>query len=377
MVKSPDYGSADAGSRVFSADSSIVQCPGCKTRFAIDRSVIDDLDFPKFHCSRCDHVFGLGEGVVGSEGISAQPAPAPRVEPLVESVQSHQSMRPDPTQPTSAFKSSNPPVVGEPQIAFQFATSSAPTGKDLGLPDKPVTRVNPFPTEEDFIDRDIDYPDYSRSDYDFSFMHDERARRPSSPTSPEILRNDNLAWAKSTIMSGWSAFAVLATPLALLLALVAATSIYLRGNVNLATTLSNLIAPAAHQLAPVGLEIKQPKFKRVTLDSGDGIYLVSGKITNNTERKFKDVIVEGFAFDRSGAPLATSRAHLASTLANTRIKALTPQMIAGLQGVNEVEHFELAPGAEQEFSLALVGSDGERDLAEARYFGSRIYSVKN
>lgn len=37
----------------------IIQCPSCTTKFAIDSSTVDELDAPRFHCSRCDHLFSF------------------------------------------------------------------------------------------------------------------------------------------------------------------------------------------------------------------------------------------------------------------------------------------------------------------------------
>jgi predicted Zn finger-like uncharacterized protein len=41
-----------------STDSKIIQCPACQTKFAIKLSAIEGLSFPRYHCSRCDNVFG-------------------------------------------------------------------------------------------------------------------------------------------------------------------------------------------------------------------------------------------------------------------------------------------------------------------------------
>ncbi|RIL11391.1 MAG: hypothetical protein DCC75_02435, partial [Proteobacteria bacterium] len=35
----------------------IVQCPNCQTKFGLDSSIVNGLEDPRFHCSRCDHVF--------------------------------------------------------------------------------------------------------------------------------------------------------------------------------------------------------------------------------------------------------------------------------------------------------------------------------
>ncbi|MFN8389192.1 MAG: zinc-ribbon domain-containing protein [Bdellovibrionota bacterium] len=39
----------------------IIQCPSCSTKFAVDSAQLADVDSPRFHCSRCDHFFELGQ----------------------------------------------------------------------------------------------------------------------------------------------------------------------------------------------------------------------------------------------------------------------------------------------------------------------------
>ena len=37
----------------------VVACPSCKTSFAVETAAVAALETPRFHCSRCDDVFGL------------------------------------------------------------------------------------------------------------------------------------------------------------------------------------------------------------------------------------------------------------------------------------------------------------------------------
>src|SRR5262245_39401788 len=40
------------------AQVTVVQCPACRASFAVDTEVIAQHEYPRFHCSRCDNVFG-------------------------------------------------------------------------------------------------------------------------------------------------------------------------------------------------------------------------------------------------------------------------------------------------------------------------------
>jgi predicted Zn finger-like uncharacterized protein len=39
--------------------NKIIQCPACSTKFAIEEAQLSDVSNPKFHCSRCNTVFGI------------------------------------------------------------------------------------------------------------------------------------------------------------------------------------------------------------------------------------------------------------------------------------------------------------------------------
>ena len=42
-----------------SEPSVVIPCPSCDTKFAVESSLIAAVETPKFHCSRCDAVFGM------------------------------------------------------------------------------------------------------------------------------------------------------------------------------------------------------------------------------------------------------------------------------------------------------------------------------
>lgn len=48
--------------------NKIIQCPACHTKFAINESQLQGVDNPKFHCSRCSHIFSLD--IVGKENTA-------------------------------------------------------------------------------------------------------------------------------------------------------------------------------------------------------------------------------------------------------------------------------------------------------------------
>lgn len=48
----------------------VVTCPTCRTKFAVEGSLVASFETPRFHCSRCDAVFELGEHAQPSRSSS-------------------------------------------------------------------------------------------------------------------------------------------------------------------------------------------------------------------------------------------------------------------------------------------------------------------
>jgi predicted Zn finger-like uncharacterized protein len=69
MSTSLKFRETDSGNE----EQTVIQCPCCSTRFSVESSMIAAVASPKFHCSRCDNIFGLDE-------IKADHSPAARPE---------------------------------------------------------------------------------------------------------------------------------------------------------------------------------------------------------------------------------------------------------------------------------------------------------
>jgi len=150
----------------------------------------------------------------------------------------------------------------------------------------------------------------------------------------------------------------------------------LQANPELASSLSKKAFPAAPQIAPSELFIKNTKFRKVLLDSGESVYVVSGKILNDSPSNFRDVIIEGILFDANGAPLLRTRASASSALAKGRVRSLTPEIIERSQSAATPSDYRMSAGDGQEFTLVMDESGAPDAVSKARYFSARVYSVR-
>jgi predicted Zn finger-like uncharacterized protein len=65
------------------AQTKVIQCPSCQTKFAVKTSMLTSANVPRFHCSRCDHVFSL-EQQMEMQLVEAAHDPIMESEPAAE-----------------------------------------------------------------------------------------------------------------------------------------------------------------------------------------------------------------------------------------------------------------------------------------------------
>jgi predicted Zn finger-like uncharacterized protein len=347
---------------------SIIQCPQCQTKFAVEKTSIQHLDAPRFHCSRCDSVFAFDAKPKLPKHSIAESNPeqttAAKFEPneqaakisteegahssfteASETIVRSRGLAPETDWElprslaisTSAQRQANPhvpsPTTEATQIGFNFGGASAVGNAALQQdrhsndPDLKRFEATPFPTEAQLRPR--------------------------------------------TGLSRWTSFAYLAAPLLFFVSGVLGTSAYLNQNASQGENLVLSISPNLPQIPPVEVSIEETGFRRAALDSGEVVYLVSGTLINNSEETFKDVQLEGLGFDSRGGLVSRTKIDAGATLAKTRIRSLSISMIEELQSGKIRSKQELKPGQSQEFTFALL--DGKPELAS--YFSARVYSV--
>jgi len=174
----------------------------------------------------------------------------------------------------------------------------------------------------------------------------------------------------------WSSTLMLGLPVIGALIFFGVLGFTLQANPEIASALSKKAFPAAPQIAPSELFIKNTNFRKVLLDSGESVYVVSGKILNDSPSTFRDVIIEGILFDANGAPLLRTRASASSALAKGRVRSLTPEIIERSQRAAAPSDYRMSAGDGQEFTLVMDESGAPDAVLKARYFSARVYSVR-
>ncbi len=398
----------------------VIQCPNCQTKFAVDSSVLSGLDFPRFHCSRCDNIFAL-------EASSITRAPLfPQMQPKASSPSQEEFLKEFPTdhdeekdqsphsQPT-VHRSYPVPPFEKDSGSLPYVSSSDLPADTFTMPEQPpensheefrsfmpkrVEAAAPILGEEQ-LEMPLEIPSTfgsaspgieetqvipSWEEYKSQNILNtgptvqpmtSRQNSIQPPLSePELTSSTDHLAAVASIARGsssrWYGLGVLALPLVALLVLLIGTTLFMNSSPASASSIVKSMFPNIKLAAPQDLFIKDTQFKRILLDSGDSVSLITGVVVNKSSMPVRNIEIEAAAFNSAGEIVARRKLPASATLAKSRIHSLSLDMIESIQTGPARKITQLKPGERTEFAIALFGPE----LSRARFFSARVFSVR-
>lgn len=369
---------------IFSSESQplIIQCTSCHTKFAVPRKIVGDANHPRFHCSRCDTVFTLDRSILGLE------TPVER----------------------DQFKFS----FGTPEDTVTLSNVHSPTPINSRFEETEEKIELTTPQFEGGVIAQDDYepisdaqlgPDILNSLSESQSIQSEVPDVQTAMTIPEIeepmgyeslrsLRNQQPQEAlgeirhanprepkeqeKRKIISEFFFSAL--TPKQLLSATFALSLIVIATG-TLWVTMSPLSADAtltplnsgAVFPPPPNAYIQATTIKKLHIDSGETVSVITGMLRNDSPTTLKNVIVEGILYDSQGGVLVRRQVPIAASLGRSRIQSLSIDMIEDLQNSPPAKHSTVRSGTQSEFTIVIPENT---QIADARFYASRIYSVE-
>lgn len=416
------------------AQTRVIQCPSCQTKFAVKTSMLAGASTPRFHCSRCDHVFSLEQQM--EIPLDMAPAHDPIKEtpfeesPFAEPSFSDQSESSDWTvgpldQEEQELESGMEETVEIP--SFESIIEDAPQQPSNPTPteDLEINRMNSAKTTEmpgavrrealDQMDMVLNprirRPRFNSLQDQDSFA-DELAEPETEPTPPlpekkiaapvepvqqempgpfgkktdswsidapvedtlasKTLGGTSLQQAAAAARFGrWKSAATLGIPLIGFLALLLLTGFVLSQNPETAWAIGNSVTGSTTRVAPAGLYMNDVSHQEVELESGELVHVISGSVHNTTAETFSVLTLEGLTFNAAGRLLTRTLVPANSTLGKTRIKSLSLEMIRNLQDNSRNARFSLGPDETQDFTIAII----HEDPVNVAYYSARVYSV--
>jgi predicted Zn finger-like uncharacterized protein len=399
----------------------IIQCPKCQTKFSVSSELISELELPRFHCSRCDNVFDLDPRMPTSfeesdMGQLSDPnnstktefedePPPPKVNPGLRDTT---EMIYSPEIPDKRSSSSTLEMSSDELKKVASAINSEPEKPQKSLeipktysPAKPISAPienAPDETRSSYTPNTSPYYEPKVEQLSMDLKSDPFLdKKPPSDSMPYGISygdpmTDSADGLSSKVPSGAFAYApetpppeapqrsamqnlgLFFMPIIFALICACAMSLYLIKSPNFAEALAGNLGVPLPKFAPAGMYIDDIKYNKITLESGEVIFAVSGRVKNDSLQKFRNVLLEGFAFDHEGHILASAKVSAANGLNDSRIKSLNMEMIKNMQSAKAPKKFELGPNSSQDF-LIVLNSEGKVDLSKAQFFSARIHSV--
>lgn len=323
----------------------IIQCPACRAKFALPASALDGVEFPRFHCSRCDHIFSQEESMVETEVPPPPPEPAPRA--ATRSLEVPRAY--DPKHPAAAPQENAPPV---DQTSDPLRRNAAQMEFDFSTPRRKED-AHAWAVGE--LDPDLEYREAAPA---------KALSKLPAQAAWEALRRDRT--------DRWRGVWYLSAPILVFLAMLWGLSRALKADASFSDALSQRIFPNAERAAPPGLLISGLKHRATALDDGERIHLISGTLENHAGETVRDVMLEALTFDAAGRKIAQAKVNAGSTLAGSRVKDLNLPMVREIQARVPAQRFEIKPDERVKFAIA-VRADADRP---AHFYTARVYSVK-
>ena len=174
----------------------------------------------------------------------------------------------------------------------------------------------------------------------------------------------------------WEAVIKLSTPFFIFLIVLVFAGFYLKSNNDLFKKL-DLSLFKTGKVPPAGLFLKNVKLISKTLNNGENIKIVTGRVLNDSDRVFNDsdILLESFLFDKNDNVILSKRVKANSQLGSYKtheLNALDSGILERMQSSKVFKERRLAPGNQTRFSIVFTDSKKFKNVAK---FATRIYSV--
>lgn len=341
-------------------ESIQIQCPDCKTKFNLKAQALQSVSNPKFHCSKCDHIFEINN-ITDEMQDDFQDTEFEDLPSNSEIETENFNKTVNPFEQSSDYETND-----NSDEKFLNSFPEATTEQDVEVKDEK------FSQQIDNNDLEKDMQHYQSEQLELDDYYKKRAAQMQKKREEKEI---NIQHHLSNEVTFFQSLKFIA-PLALVLIILFGFSFFLTNNPKSAKkTMSKFIGQTAG-IAPSKLMISNVKASSYILDSGEKTLVIQGIIINGTDTDFSEVVLEAAAFDLNGKKLKAQKAYLNSSLGKTRITALNPRMIKTLQSRKPIKRVELKPGEKTKFVIALLDDQFDADIFKrTKHYVARIYSV--
>lgn len=382
MGESRDDG-ADKGTIV------AIQCPSCKTKFGVDSAVLGQVARPRFHCSKCDTTFSkslasimtaLSRASGGSQ--HGLPRSGSRMQPRVN----------HPLERTDSFVAPRVPAqyresvakVVDDAIAIEEAKTPLAPGQSDGIDDQASSIINETTTAAASEAGISEAVNEEQRELNTELLENEAPQREGVrkesrlAATPEQLSNafqssekrEDNSQLRGLSRSPFSQIAISLSPALVLFLILAGLSIaMIQSPRHIVSQYPGIFETSLH-LPPAELQIQQPALSSLMLDSGESVYVVTGRVINRSADNFSRIQVQALTFDDQGTPIQTAIAGAGGMFSAGRISSFSVEKNEELQRESLTEKMSTESQKEADFRIVLP-----QHTPLPSFFSVRVYGV--
>ena len=175
----------------------------------------------------------------------------------------------------------------------------------------------------------------------------------------------------------WEAVYKLCLPFVCFLIVLAFCGFYLQSNNTLFKKIDLGIFKTG-KVPPAGLFLKNVKILNETLNNGENIKIITGRVLNDSDKVIydDDILLEGILFDDDSNVLLSKQIKASSELGlhkTSELRALESGILEKMQNSKSGKKQRLTPGAHIRFAIVFTDS---KKFKNATKYATRIYSVE-
>lgn len=395
MGESRDKG-ADEGTIV------AIQCPSCKTKFGVDSAVLGQVARPRFHCSKCDTTFSkslasimtaLSRASGGSQHGMARSGSRmqPRIHPPSERTDSFVAPRVPERYRDSAAEIVDKAVTVEsakaPLAQGELDTTNEQSLEAINQP-SPTSIVEAgisktsvkeqIDSETRSVENEVAHRDGRREESRLASADDHLSKtiqgtdkrtdkvgeKNTTTVQPPISQSKGFSRSPS------SQIVIALSPAIVLLLILGGLSIaMIQSPRQIVSQYPGVFETALH-FPPAELQIQQPALKSLMLDSGESVYVVTGRVINRSTDNFSRIQVQALTFDDQGTPLQSAIAGAGGMFSAARISSFSAEKNAELQKESLTEKMSAESQKAADFRIVLP-----QHTPLPEFFSVRVYGV--
>jgi predicted Zn finger-like uncharacterized protein len=410
----------------------LVSCPSCKTKFAVESSLIASYETPRFHCSRCDSVFEA------KQDKKEAPAPQPSSRWVLQdesattpsNVDGYQvAKRPTHQEPLKStdftlgelpeldnFDQSGAPdtlenraglsILGFRPTASRRHSSSLTRSEARALvaqiKQDEVELTDPFSLFDNSseVEQDTkvqsritgtaqDEPatglsEHTRAQESVKLRQNstKNSSQPRESAEPRTSQPPHVSGLLNRVVRGFSprnqGMLSLSMPLATALAALCVVGLFIRIFPSVVDSVFRAAVPGfisgrTAELPPPEVSVQDLNLTLEKTQSKESIPVVRGVVFNASDKAYEDVSIEALGFNSRGELLVRARAPLRSALSREKISDLSLEAVKKFQNALSASNASIKAGEKVAFSVALFLQDAEAQ--EVTYFSARVFSV--